>query len=353
MITLEMIHEGNWFLADRLSLKPGQERYVRTPMGILAHAYAYRSRNARCYGIFAGQQMVGLAMVHDMTEEPACYHLAQFMIDGREQGKGYGTRALAEILKECRREGKFPRVEVCVHRQDLAAIHLYEKAGFRDTGYLDPDTPDSLCMACPLQQELRFQDIVLRDMREADIDDDIRWNTVETKWALWDAPWEMETELPKFDPAAYREKMLANLSKPKEGARWSLEVDTAEGVHIGSVSSYLIDENYEWVRLSDVLPGQKVWHTLGIEINDSRFWGRGLGTQALAAYISYHLDNGFTELCLQTWSGNVRMIRTAEKLGFVVCHREIGFRQVRGSVYDGLIFRLDVRKFRGFLMETP
>ena len=43
--------------------------------------------------------------------------------------------------------------------------------------------------------QIKYQNIILRDMRESDIDDDIRWNTIETEWALWDAPWETEEEI--------------------------------------------------------------------------------------------------------------------------------------------------------------
>ena len=78
---------------------------------------------------------------------------------------------------------------------------------------------------------------------------------------------------------------------------------------------------------------------------EKAFWGSGLGTQALAAFILHHLDHGHRDLCLQTWSGNVRMVRCAEKLGFVECHREVGNREVRGKTYDGLTFRLDVQRF--------
>ena len=39
--------------------------------------------------------------------------------------------------------------------------------------------------------EFKFRNVVLRDMGEADIEDEIRWNTVETQWAQWDAPWEL------------------------------------------------------------------------------------------------------------------------------------------------------------------
>ncbi len=115
--------------------------------------------------------------------------------------------------------------------------------------------------------EIPYKNIILRDMVVADIEDEIRWNTVETEWALWDAPWE-----------------------------------------------------------------------------DS-FSGFGLGTEALAAYIRYHLEMRHTDICTETWSGNTRMIKCAKKLGFYECDREIGFRTVRGEKVDGLTFRLDVDRF--------
>lgn len=201
--------------------------------------------------------------------------------------------------------------------------------------------------------ELKYRDITLRDSRESDIDDDIRWNTVETEWALWDAPWEMEVELPKFDPAAYRKEELERLAKPREDVRWSFELDTASGIHIGSVSAYLIDESWNWIRRQDIKPGQITHRTLGIEINDSRFWNRGLGTQALAAFIQYHLDHGILDLCLQTWSGNARMICVAAKLGFEECSRKLGIRRVRGKTYDALTFQLNLELFSRFLSENP
>lgn len=169
---------------------------------------------------------------------------------------------------------------------------------------------------------------------------------------MWDAPWEMEVELPKFDPQKYRQEELESLMKPKEEPRWGFELDTSAGQHIGSVNCYLIDENWEWIRHRDVKPRQKTYRTLGIEINESSHWGKGLGKQAMIAYILYYLERGCTEICLQTWSGNLRMVRCAESLGFTVCYRERGSRQVRGEVYDGLTFQLDLDRFHKYLQEN-
>lgn len=31
--------------------------------------------------------------------------------------------------------------------------------------------------------------VILRDFKESDIEKRIYWDTVETEWQLWDAPW--------------------------------------------------------------------------------------------------------------------------------------------------------------------
>ena len=90
---------------------------------------------------------------------------------------------------------------------------------------------------------------------------------------------------------------------------------------------------------------------IGIGICDSNVWGRGLGSRAIAAMILYFLENGIRDIYTQTWSGNIRMVRCAEKIGFVECNRIVGNRHIRGYVYDGLTFQLDLDRFHKYLQE--
>jgi len=150
MITLQPINENNFLEAAAIKVSDMQKGFVASAPMILARAYAYRNQNAVCWSICDGSRMVGLAMVHDMEEEPACYHLCEFLVDAAFQNQGIGRKALELVLDHCRRERKFSRVEVCVKKENTAAILMYEIAGFRDSGYEDPDAPDSLCMAIEL-----------------------------------------------------------------------------------------------------------------------------------------------------------------------------------------------------------
>ena len=144
MVSLIDINEENWTRYAALSVAEDQKRFLDTAVGILARGYAYRACRAWVIGIAADGVPAGLALVKDLDDEPACYDLQQFMIDHRFQGRGYGTEALGLILEELRRERKYGCVEVCVKRDDAAALRVYDKLGFIDTGYVDEDAPDCL-----------------------------------------------------------------------------------------------------------------------------------------------------------------------------------------------------------------
>ena len=144
MIRLENISEKNWMDVARLSVSEEQQSFLDRPIGIIARGYVYRDYNARVFAIANDSEMVGVALVRDLDEEPVCYDLQQFMIDQRFQNKGYGTEALQLIIAALRDEKKYDCIEVCVNKKDYSALHIYQKAGFVDTGYIDDAVPDCL-----------------------------------------------------------------------------------------------------------------------------------------------------------------------------------------------------------------
>ena len=148
MIRLTEITEYNWLEAADLSVKDEQKGFVAPAVGIVARGHVYRDCNAKVFVIEDDGTAVGLALVREFTDEPLGYDLQQFMIDERFQGRGFGSAALKLILDELKKEGHYDHVEVCVKKEDTAAIHLYEKHGFTDSGYIDEDAPDSLNMIC-------------------------------------------------------------------------------------------------------------------------------------------------------------------------------------------------------------
>ena len=150
MIRLTDVTEDNWPEGASLTVKDSQRNYVAPAIGILARGYVYRDCNARVFVIENDGTVVGTALVREFTDEPLGYDLQQFMIGREYQRRGYGFLALQLILDELRKENHYDHVELCVKKEDTEAIRLYEKCGFRDSGYIDEDVPDSLNMICNL-----------------------------------------------------------------------------------------------------------------------------------------------------------------------------------------------------------
>lgn len=82
------------------------------------------------------------------------------------------------------------------------------------------------------------------------------------------------------------------------------------------------------------------WLCIGITIYDENQWGKGLGFEALRAWIDYLFETRLelVRLDMRTWSGNQGMVKLALKLGFTqeACFRKA--RIVKGQYYDSLGF---------------
>ena len=150
MVNLTEITEDNWLDVAQLAVNEEQRQFLAPPVGIIARGYVYRNCNAKVWVIRNDDELVGVALTREFDDEPLGYDLQQFMIDRRFQGRGYGTEALKLILAELRAEAHYDHVEVCVKKADAAALRLYEKAGFVDSGYVDDAAPDAVNLICRL-----------------------------------------------------------------------------------------------------------------------------------------------------------------------------------------------------------
>lgn len=265
----------------------------------------------------------------------------------KAQGKGIAEYSLRYAISKVFDQKLATRAYVDPHPDNKAAWKLYKKLGFISKprpDFLEPE-PTYLEITPEIYNKwgvvAEGEYIILRELREVDIKDDIRWNTIDTKWQLWDAPWEYDGSEPRdWHKDIEREKDSLKYPKPMNRLHSRLEIyiNDEKQTHIGSLCHYYIDKSCEYTK-------EKERCTVGIDICDYNYWGKGLGTKALKLYIQYLFDYGFTEVYTQTWSGNERMVKLAEKLGFKEIKREVGIREVRGKTYDGLTFCLKANEF--------
>jgi RimJ/RimL family protein N-acetyltransferase len=155
--------------------------------------------------------------------------------------------------------------------------------------------------------------VMLRTLIVTDRDHYERWQT-QGEWRSLDAPWAQSVTEEKRnqddkkkqtntqdDPAPKKQASIQDDSVPKKRA----VIATLENKPLGWVNRY-VEKN-----------SSLVWY-VGIAICEDDYLNRGYGTQALKLWVNHLFANSeFHKLCLDTWSFNPRMMRVAEKIGFI------------------------------------
>jgi RimJ/RimL family protein N-acetyltransferase len=173
----------------------------------------------------------------------------------------------------------------------------------------------------------RGQRVLLRPWLASDVDPFVRW-LGHGEWRRFDAPW-AEFRLAKTaeDDERNREWFLQQLDKGEMswlGGR--AVIATPDTTPLGWVSRYGQKSNPQ-VRF------------VGIDICEDAFLNRGLGTEALTLWVDHlFAATDVHKLCLDTWSLNPRMIRVAEKVGFVYEGLQRQMRHWQGEWLDLLHF---------------
>lgn len=136
-VSLRRIDESNYLDCFRLTLAPGQERYVSHPVRSLAQAYVYYHQ-CTPFGVYDGDTMVGYLMVIFDPDETT-YNLWHLMIDAAWQGRGYGGAAIDCAIAYMRTQpfGRSDVALITVDPENAAAYGMYLARGFAPTGRSD------------------------------------------------------------------------------------------------------------------------------------------------------------------------------------------------------------------------
>jgi RimJ/RimL family protein N-acetyltransferase len=147
--------------------------------------------------------------------------------------------------------------------------------------------------------------VVLRDVFPSDVDTYIRWMT-HGEWREYDAPWEsMHAFATAEKESEFRKRFLERCGNEPQDPRLRAVITTLGGEALGWVNRY-----------SSKNPPDE-WY-VGICIAEDEYLNRGIGTQALSLWVDHlFASSDFHRLGLTTWSLNPRMMRVAEKVGFV------------------------------------
>ncbi|SDM46675.1 diamine N-acetyltransferase [Fictibacillus solisalsi] len=135
---LRNVDRENWEEAIRLKVKKGQEKLVPSVAVSLAKVYIKPDGDDVEYlpfSIYVNGRMVGFIMHAYVQKTDNMYWINGFLIDEQHQGKGYGKKALNEMISWIER--KFPHskeTRLTVNKENHHAKALYEKLGYVPTG---------------------------------------------------------------------------------------------------------------------------------------------------------------------------------------------------------------------------
>ena len=135
IIKLEPVNDNNRDAVLALSVREDQPFVAgnKTSLWQADEANAEQPGVARPFAIYADEKLVGFCMFvfnPEDEDEDDRYWLWRFMIDKSEQGKGCGQAALQE-------ENGADRLFLSTDPENKLGLHVYHKAGFRETGIID------------------------------------------------------------------------------------------------------------------------------------------------------------------------------------------------------------------------
>lgn len=142
-IRLEAINEKNREAVLTLSVREDQPFVATNEVSLrqAAETNAEHPGSARPFAIYADDRLVGFCMfafAPEARDPEDRYWLWRFMIDKSEQGKGYGQAALSEIIRYFKENGA-DRLYLSTEPENERGLHIYHKAGFRETGIISED----------------------------------------------------------------------------------------------------------------------------------------------------------------------------------------------------------------------
>ncbi len=151
-----------------------------------------------------------------------------------------------------------------------------------------------------------------------------KWNLGPQEWKKWDAPY-----FAKLDDEEMAKKidLLSEAIENDELQTFDMNkviALTKNNQMIGDVSWYWLDET--------------PWPAIGICIYDPKNWGKGYATEAIALWTKMVFAQlpDIWRIDMATWSGNVGMMKVAEKVGYTLEGRFRKARIVDNKYYDSL-----------------
>lgn len=167
--------------------------------------------------------------------------------------------------------------------------------------------------------------ICIRNLRIEDLPDYEKWNQTGQKWQDFDGP---------YYPRVTGEELIRKINGLKGKIEDKNFLNPIEKAAIADLETNELIGQVSWYWQGK----ETNWVSVGIVIYNPDFWDKGIGYEALGLWSDYLFREMPTivRLDIRTWSGNLGMMKLAEKLGYKqeACFRNA--RIVNGEYYDSI-----------------
>lgn len=144
MVELREITSANLDDVLNLQIFEYQGKFVSSTAHSLAQAYVYHE-TAFPFAIYAGDTLIGFIMLGYYKSRNQ-YTLWKFLIDKQYQKKGYGKEALMRGIAYLREKFNVREIYTGVLLDNEIAKHLYKSAGFVETGIIENNMTEMVCL---------------------------------------------------------------------------------------------------------------------------------------------------------------------------------------------------------------
>ena len=169
--------------------------------------------------------------------------------------------------------------------------------------------------------------LILRELRLEDIEDYRYWTHPSREHHKYNGPYFKHATEEEHNENVNKFRKRLELGEKNVLGNKEIIADLETDEIIGFVNWYWKSEETNWLEV-------------GIVIFNENYWGYGIGHEGLKLWID-KIFKDKTELVrigLTTWSGNMRMMKLAEKLGL---KKEAEYRKARivdGKYYDSVSY---------------
>lgn len=131
-LSFQPINRENWQAVAGLSLLPEQEQFLWSNASSLVECLYESQAKMQAFAICGDARPIGLLVFGADSEDSSSCFVYHLMIEGAEQGKGYGAAAIRWLIEQAK--GRYQTIILSYEPENRAASAFYAKLGFEEIG---------------------------------------------------------------------------------------------------------------------------------------------------------------------------------------------------------------------------